>query len=184
MTTRPTCEDCGSKLVCRGCDDTRPTADDLYRGWRLLTPFGRYETIEKTSRPAGEFGPVVISTKETPGYAWRYFKHEKVYATPPEADWTHGTPEVRVFEGSWRDSAIYAIATSTATANPNMAGHTILAEAHDAGRGKGWKVHHRPEPTNELVVIDCESKAKARSTVRALAREYAKKMGVKVRIAE
>ena len=187
MTERPRCPDCDDRrLVCVDCDEQRPKAEDLYQGWRLLTPFGRWETVTD-AKSVGPYGPVVISTKETPGYPWRYYASERVTATPPEQRWTHGTPEIRVIEYTWsRDAPMYVIATTDSSHNRTVPlnSPSTLVQASFRGSGQGWGVQHRPDPMGDAVTIECPNKAKARSTMRALAREYAKKMGVKVRIAE
>lgn len=182
--TKPRCEGCGAELKCPGCDDTRPTADDVYRGWMLLTPFGRWEEITKTEQ-ANQYAPVYIWTKQTgEKRPFRYWRWTKVDARRPLETYA-GDPEVRVIEQEWRDGAMYAVATHSRSGRgiPGGSDGGVLVEARDAGRGQGWTVTHHPSPdSDDPEAIRCESKAKARSEVRRLGRQYAKDMGVKFRL--
>jgi hypothetical protein len=179
---RPGCPDCGIKLVCPDCDDTRPTAEQMYEGWRILSPFHRWETVTLVRDEFGPYGPVLIWTKELgPGaQPWRYTRWTKMDAIRPPFV-MHGTPEIRVYEHSWPDGPIYAVATMDTVVTMDLVPEGLLVQATTPGRGKGWTVSHRPVVGEGPVVIACPSKAKARTQVRALARAYAKTMHVKVR---
>lgn len=178
-TPRPTCPDCESrKLACPSCDDNRPTAEEIHAGWRIRSPFGRWETVERVQHD-NQYAPVLIWTKESgPHQSWRYPSWRKLDATRPELTF-NGTPEVRVFEYEWREGPMYAFATMDTIVPDIVSGDGILVSARPLGPGKGWEVAHRPDGGDQ-VVIACNGKAKARSELRWLARQYAKKLGVKL----
>lgn len=79
--TRPNCEECGTTLRCRDCDDTRPTADDIDPGWQIRSPFDRWETVTKVERP--QIGPVRIWTKESGTRAWTFYASTHLDAARP-----------------------------------------------------------------------------------------------------
>lgn len=184
---QPNCEACGLQLSCPDCNDSRPTAADIYTGWLIRTPFGRWEEVRKVQH-ANQYAPVYIWTKETgETRPFRYWRWTKMDARRPMEATYAGTPEIRIVEYGWTDSPIYAVAThsksSTSLIGGNDAG--VLVEGRFAGRGKGWHVVHHPDPaTDNQETIQCASKAQARSKVRELGRQYAKQMGVKMVIAE
>lgn len=177
-TERPRCPDCDEHdLVCPNCDDNRPTASDVDAGWRILSPFDRWETVARTE--GGGFSRVLIWTEETgPDQPWWYFPWSKLHAIRPE--WTpHGRAVIRVVEHRWPDSPMYAIACIDTNHDPDYVDPSgVIVQASTPGRGKGWTVSHRPG--GEVAVVVCDSKAKARSELRRLARQYAKTMGVKL----
>jgi hypothetical protein len=168
--------------VCPTCGDTRATANQIWAGWRLRTPLGRWENVARVEQPRGEYGPVLIWTEETGDQVpFRYWRLAKVDARPPELTF-HGQPELRVHEMSWRDGPIYVIPTMNTFAAPLGGGEHVLVEARHV-KGEGWQVVHRPDPmTDDVVVIRFANKAKARAEVRRLGREYAKKMGLKLAV--
>ena len=179
---KPRCGGCGAELKCQGCDDIRACAEELYAGMRIRTPFGRWESITRVSR-AGDYGPVFIYTTETSVIPRQYHRWTKVEAREPERE-SGGRPEVRVTEYDWRTGAILAAATHDRMGSPSIGDSGILVEAHTREGHSGWVVHHRPTPEGDVVQSHKPSKAAARTEVRRLAREYAKKMGVPMRIEE
>lgn len=173
----PTCDGCGAELKCLGCDDTRPTADEIYKDWQIRSPLDRWETVTKVEY-GGEHGPVLVWTDKTgPDYSWRYYRSTKVEAIRP-AGHLNGIPEIRIIEYSWGDGPIHAVPTLSTIHRTDMM--RVLVEARYVGKGKGWNVVHRPNGRGEPVTIHCESKAKARTAVRAAAKLHAKALGVKV----
>lgn len=172
----PQCPSCGAGLKCPGCDDIRPTAEDLHTGWQFRSPVDRWETVERTDSTG--YGPVRIWTKETgPDYCWLLWRHTKLEATRPPLH-LHGTPEIRIVEYEWRDGPMYAVATISTHRQPDT--FNALVEARHGGRGKGWIVTHRPNGNGDPVVIECASKAAARTSLRAAAKLHAKALGVKL----
>lgn len=177
---QPNCAECGLTLNCPDCNDTRPTAADIWTGWMIYTPFGRWELVVKTEQ-VNEYAPVYIWTKETGKRPFRYWRWTKMYARRP-MEVRGGTPEVRFVEHAWNDGPMYAVATHSSAGHGLLSGNDagVLVEAVFGGRGNGWKVVHRPDPaTDEPETFTCISKAQARTKVRELGRMYAKQMGVK-----
>lgn len=185
---RPQCPNCGAGLKCPSCDDLRPKAEEVYDGWRILSPFDRWELIERVDRPGGEYGPVLIYTAEVgPAQPWTYPRWVKVDATPPLLQ-LNGTPIVRVYEAEWADGPMYAYACLDTDHRrrrlPGGSDAGVLVEARTRGRGHPWQVQHRPGGAPEIVVTEHDSKAKARSELRRLAREFARLYKVKVVLPE
>ncbi len=183
MATRPSCPDCGTELACTHCDDNRPTAEDIYAGCRLLTPFDRWELVEKVDQPGGRYGPVLVWTKELTAAGaqrpWSFPRWRKVGMRRPESVY-HGTPEIRVVEHDYRDGAMYAAATKDTNVGELLGDDGVLVMAHQLpGKGAGWEVVDHPAG-HDTVKIHCDSKAEARSHVRRLARAYARAYGVKL----
>ncbi len=175
----PTCRGCGGDKKCLGCDDIRPEAEKLDQGWRFVSPLDRWETVERVER-SNEYAPVRVWTDKTgPGYSWLIPCWRKLHAVAPSLR-RHGTPEIRIVEyGYARDAPMYAIATLDTIYRPDVEYH--LVEARYTREG-GWKVVHRPDG-GEVVVVDCgRSKASARTALRAAARQHAKALGVKVAV--
>lgn len=135
MTTRPGCPECAATLTCPQCDDSRPDARDLSTGWRLRTPFGRWETITRAHQPH-EYAPVLIWTNLSGELPYRYTRWTKVDATRPE--WLiPGKPELRYFESAVRRTAGRAVkVTRIAYSHRLNAGkYAALAEqSHRLGR--------------------------------------------------
>lgn len=181
-TERPECPDCGDgKLTCPNCDDQRPTAEQVYPGWKILSPFDRWETIDRVDQ-ANQYAPVLIWTKESgPEQPWKYPRWRHLHALAPVLV-PHGKPEIRVVDYPWRDGPIYAAATIDTSYAEVPAGEGILVQARPLGKGKGWEVAHWPGGGTP-VTIHRDSKAQARAEVRRLAREYAKKFKVKLTLA-
>lgn len=176
--SEPTCRSCGGDKKCPGCDDIRPTADKLAPGWRFASPMNRWETVERVEQ-ANEYAPMRVWTDKTgPDYSWLIPHYRKLDAVAPPW-WPHGALEIRVVEYQYaRDAPMYAVLTLDTVYRPDN-DHPV-AEAHYS-RDDGWKVTHRPDGGGEAVVVDCgRSKAKARSALRAAARQHAKALGVKV----
>ncbi|MFG2056649.1 hypothetical protein ACGFI9_21765 [Micromonospora sp. NPDC048930] len=176
----PTCLSCGGDKKCLGCDDTRPKAERLDQGWRFMSPLDRWETVERVEQ-ANDYAPVRVWTDKTgPGYSWLIPRWRKLHAVAPALRW-HGTPEIRIFEYQYaRDAPMYAIATLGTVRQPDI--EDCLVEARYT-REDGWKVVHRPDGGGEPVVVDCgRSKARARTALRAAARQHAKALGVKVAV--
>ena len=174
------CDGCGKDKVCPGCDDVRPTAEDLYAGWLLRSPLERVETVERVEQEAPPYGPVRVWTKETgPDHCWIYPRWRKVDAVAPMQVFL-GKPEIRIVEYEGRDRPMYAIATvSTAGRRPLGEGAGVLAEA-GYSKASGWVVQDRPGG-GDVVTIRCESKAKARTALLAAARAHGKALKVPVR---
>lgn len=180
-TPRQRCDNCGGELKCPGCEDIRPIAEDLYHGWTLLSPFDRWENVERVTRPNGDFGPVVVYTVQCgPEQPWRYTRWTKVDAVRPQMH-LNGTPIIRIYEADWGDGPMYAYACIDTSHEglPHTLGASVLAQASTAGRGHPWKVQHNLGGS-DTVVIECASKAKARTELRAVARQYARLLKVKV----
>ncbi|MGJ3228888.1 hypothetical protein ACQEUV_26565 [Micromonospora aurantiaca (nom. illeg.)] len=174
----PTCLSCGGEKQCLGCDDTRPPAEKLDVGWRFVSPLDRWETVERVER-ANEYAPVQVWTDLTgPDYAWLIPAYRKVHAAAP-ARRLHGTPEIRVVEYKYaRDAPMYAVPALDTTHRHDVEQPLVTAQY---SREDGWRVFHRPDGGGDQVVIDCgRSKAKARTALRAAARQHAKALGVKV----
>ncbi|GAB3856711.1 hypothetical protein GCM10029963_53540 [Micromonospora andamanensis] len=173
----PTCLSCGGGKVCLGCDDTRPRADRLAPGWQFMSPMNRWETVERVEQ-ANEYAPVRVWTDKTgPDYSWLIPQWRQLDAIAPP--WRpHGTPEIRVVEYQYdRSAPMYAVITLDTVYRPDN--DDPVAEAHYS-RETGWKVTHRPGG-GDMIAIDCgRSKAKARTALRAAARQHAKALGVKV----
>jgi hypothetical protein len=179
--TKPACGDCGQTLTCGGCDDQRPTADQLYAGWMLRTPLGRWEQVVKVDDKLGYLGgPIFVYTEKSAGHGWKYNPRHHVDAERPRFP-LHGDPQVRVVELAGRDNAMYAVAClSTDQRNdPTYAG--VIAWASTPGRGEGWTVEPR-FGDGPHKVVRCDSKREARTELRALARRYARALGAKFHI--
>lgn len=181
-TERPQCPDCGDgRLTCRNCDDQRPTAEHVWPGWKILSPFDRWETIDRIDQ-ANPYASVLIWTEESgPEQPWKYPRWRHLDAIAPPLV-VHGKPEIRVVDYPWRDSAIYAAATIDTSYAEIVSGDGILVQASPLGKGKGWEVVHSPGGGPQ-VVIHRDSKAQARAEVHRLAREYARKFKVKLTLA-
>lgn len=183
---KPTCESCGRELQCDGCDDTRPTAEDLGPGWRVLSPFGRWEDVERVAQE-NRYAPVQVWTKQAgPDFSWIYGRWEKIEARRPAWLTNRGEPEIRVLV-SKDDVRMYVAATTGDTRYGWSApgSSAILAEAGNAGRGKGWWVW--VSPTMGILTPPADeglTKDKARSELKRHAREFGKLLKVKVRIVE
>lgn len=174
---QPNCVDCGQELACRECNDTRPTAGDLYAGWRILSPFDRWETIVKVEHP-DRYGPVRVWTSELgEQIPWTFPAWRKMTAREPDTR-MHGEPEIRVVEYDYaRDAPMYAVATASTNRGDIITGDGVLVRATYT-RGEGWTVHHHwPDRGGPPEATRRGSKAAARTEVRRIAREYAKKMG-------
>ncbi|OKI52875.1 hypothetical protein [Micromonospora sp. CB01531] len=174
----PTCLSCGGTKQCLGCDDVRPVAEKLAQGWRFVSPLNRWETVERVDQ-ANEYAAVQVWTDKTgPDYSWSIPPWRKLDAVAPP--WRpHGVPEIRVWEYDYaRDAPMYAVVTLDTIYRPDT-DHALVEARYS--REDGWKVIHRPDG-GEVVVIHCESKAKARSALRAAARQHAKALGVKVTV--
>lgn len=176
----PTCLNCGGGKKCLGCDDTRPTAEKLAPGWRIVSPLDREETVERVEQ-ATEYAPVRVWTDKTGSdYSWLIPRWRKLDAAAPPRHGRHGTPEIRIIEHRFgRDAPMYAVPTLDTVYRPDNF-EDYLAEAHYS-RETGWTVTHRPDGGGERVAVDCgRSKAKARTALRQAARQHAKALGVKV----
>lgn len=173
----PTCLGCGGDRKCLGCDDVRHEAEALSPGWRFVSPLNRWETVTRTEQ-ANEYAPVRVWTNLTgQGYSWLITRWQKVDAVAPPPRTLHGTPEIRVFEHDYaRDAPMYAVPTLDTVHRPDTSEHLVEARY---SRERGWAVSHRPNG-GELITVWCDSKAKARTALRAAAREHAKALGVKV----
>ncbi|WP_320069140.1 hypothetical protein [Micromonospora sp. RTGN7] len=173
----PTCRICGGSKKCVGCDDIRPVAEQVAQGWQVVSPLGRWETVERVER-ATEFSAVRVWTDRTgPGYSWSIPPWRKLDAAAPPRR-CHGVAEVRVWEHDYaRDAPMYAVITLDTIHRPDTE-HPLAQASYS--REAGWAVTHRPDG-GEVVVIDCgRSKAAARTALRAAARQHAKALGVRV----
>lgn len=179
-TPRPGCPDCETaKLACPNCDDNRPTAEDIDVGWRIWTPFGRWETVEKTHQ-SNRFGPVLIWTREAgTAQPWRYARVRRLDARAPENPGA-GIPEIRVVEDLGAHEPMIAYATFD-TNESGFDGGGMLAIANRPDAGGGWQVVHWPGH-GEPVHINHPSKAKARAELHRIAADYAEKMNVRVTV--
>lgn len=183
---RSQCESCGHDLVCKGCDDIRPKAEDLYAGWLIHSPFGVWETITKVEQ-ASEYAPVRVWTAERGNkISWTYPRWQKVNAREPLSNIFHGEPEIRAAVGNSRHQMWVAATTDTTRYGWNYPdSEAMLAEAGFAGRGKGWWVRVAPRmgfiETPAAVGL---SKEKARSELKRHAKEFGKLLGIKVKIDE
>ncbi|MBX7264952.1 hypothetical protein KIF24_02025 [Micromonospora sp. Llam7] len=177
LKNEPTCRSCGGNKQCTGCDDTRPQANRLAPGWQFMSPMNRWETVERIEQ-ATQYAPVRVWTDKTgPDYSWLIKQWCQLDAIAPP--WRpHGTPEIRIVEyGYDRSAPMYAVITLDTIYRPEN--DNPVAEAHYS-REAGWKVTHRPGG-GEVAVVDCgRSKAKARTALRAAARQHAKALRVKV----
>ncbi len=185
LPARPGCGVCGTRLVCHDCDDLRPTAEDLYGGWRLLSPFSRWETVTKTEHSAGG-ARVLVWTKESGARPWVYWYRTKVTAHAPEQH-LHGRPEVRVTEHDFAGGLIYAFACLDTDQRSYIDTTGVLVQATFVGRGKGWNVTHLPtDPATGdeggQIVTNFPTKAKARSELIRVARQLAHEYGVPLNI--
>lgn len=173
----PTCLGCGGDRKCLGCDDIRPEAEKLYAGWQFVSPLDRWETVVRTEQ-ANEYAAVRVWTDKTgPDYSWRIPHYRRIDAVAPSPRTLHGKPEIRIVEFEYaRDAPMYAIPTLDTVWRPDIDDHLVEARY---SRGNGWTVTHRPDG-GEPVVILCDSKAKARTALRAAARQHAAALGVKV----
>jgi hypothetical protein len=184
---RPGCPDCQEgTLICPVCDDRRPTAADLDIGWRLRTPFGRWETVTDV-RQDNPYAPIQVRTVESgPDLAWPYPRWRHLDAHPADQD-LYGTPEIRVVEYDGAAAPMYAVATRAGAHPDVVTGEGILATASRLSRlsngqvQAGWQVCHQTR-TDKPVVVACGSKAKARTQLRRMAGEYAKAYKVPLRL--
>lgn len=175
---RPACPQCGVGMRCLDCEyeDLKPEASELYAGCRLLTPFGRWETVSRIVSP--KFGRMTIFTEESGGRPWRYWRTSKVRYTKPLASQEDGTPELRMVQQYGRDGAMYLVATRSTIHNPSLSGAVELAYAR-YNRTAGWNIVYYPDPETDLHTTEpAGSKAKARTRIRQLGKQYAKEMGV------
>lgn len=174
---RPACPACGLGTRCHDCEDLRPTAEVIsdYGDWQIRTPFGRWEDVVRIERP--KFGRLAIWTKQSGDQPWRYWRSEKVDAVRRVT--YSGTPEIRLVENYGRDAMMWITATQDTVVSPRIHSAAELATAVYIRDEHGWKISHRPGSEEEPTIITCESKAKARSLLKALGRAYAKTMGVK-----
>ncbi|NJP33723.1 hypothetical protein [Micromonospora thermarum] len=176
----PTCLSCGADKKCLGCDDVRPEAEKLDQGWRIISPLDRWETVERVEQ-ANEYAPVRVWTDKTgPDYSWLIPRWRKLHAVAPPVRW-QGTPEIRVVEYEYaRDAPMFAVTTLDTVYRPELEDQLVEARY---SRESGWRVVHRPDGGGAPVVIDCgRSKAKARTALRAAARQHAKALGVQVTV--
>ena len=82
-----------------------------------------------------------------------------------------------------RSAPMFAAACSSSDRSPANNSAGVLVQAYVGEQGEGWFVSHRPDPNADPVRIQCKvGKAQARTMLRQLARDYAKKLGVKARI--
>ncbi len=185
----PRCPSCESRtLVCPGCDDTRPAADELYTGWMIVSPFNRWETVTRTERH--QYGQILVYTDQTgDGFAWTYHASDRVTAVRPLLMST-GKPQIRIIEYAWADGPMYALATTSSVVAVNYEASQCLVEARHLGRGKGWVVSHRrngsspprfDDATETNVVTDhVATKAQARAALTRAARQIGKQLQVEV----
>jgi hypothetical protein len=173
----PRCPGCGAEMKCLGCDDIRPRAEDLGRGWLLRSPLDRVETVTRVERDAS-YGPLRVWTAETGDHPWLYWHAAKVDAVRP-LQRLRGEPEIRIVEHSGRDGPMYAVATSSTVHSPVRDSAAALVEAVYS-KSTGWTVAHRPDG-GDVVTVACESKAKARTALMAAARQHAKALKIPVR---
>lgn len=178
--SRPRCE-CGIKLQCRDCDDNRPTAGDIYAGWQIRSPFDRWETVTRTEHP--EIGPVRIWTAESGDRAWTFYDDKHLDATPPRQN-LHGEPEVRVMEFDGANKPMAAVACLSTDHRMHPGGDSLLVFASTSGRGRGWTVSYRSDDASSSIVTEHDSKPKARSELRRVARQLAKRYGVRLALPE
>lgn len=183
MTTRSGCESCGSELTCRNCDDNRPTAADLYAGWKLRTELGTWETVKRVAQK-NEYAPVFVWTQERPDFAWEYTRYCKVDAVAPAIK-INAAPEVR-FLDSDGDMSMHVVAGVDTT----RYGWTLapsqgtFAMAAFAGRGKGWWIQAQRGngERDEAARAQGLSKSEARAELKKIGREFAKRLKVKFTI--
>lgn len=174
----PTCLSCGGDKKCLDCDDIRPEAEKLAEGWRFMSPLDRWETVQRVEQ-ANDYAPVRVWTDKTgPDYSWLIPRWRKLHAVAPPLRW-QGTPEIRIVEHRFgRDAPMYAVTTLDTVHRPDV-GHYLVEARYS--REDGWRVIHRPDGGGEVLVVDCgRSKAKARTALRAAARQHAKALGVQV----
>lgn len=178
-TAKPACVDCDGELSCPSCTDPRPIAGRVDAGWRLLTPLGRWEDVVSADQPT-MFDPVLIRTRQSGEHLWRYRRTDKVHAHAPHHA-VYGTPEVRIIEGRWRDGPIQAVACTDREDVDIPTGARILAFAAKEHGTKLWIVYtyHNDGNTQRM---PADSKATARTLVRAAGRAAAKTLGVRFRI--
>lgn len=176
----PTCLSCGGDKKCVGCDDTRPEARKLQQGWRFVSPLNRWETVERVEQ-ADDYAPVRVWTDQTgAGYSWLIPRWQKLHAVAP-ARLFHGTPEIRIVEvGYARDAPMCAVATLDTVYQPDF-GDPLVQAVYS--REHGWRVIHRADGGGDVLIVDCgRSKARARTALRAAARQHAKALGVQVAV--
>jgi hypothetical protein len=172
-TSQPVCPQCGTVMHCHDCEDQRPTAGDVEAGWRLRTHLGRWETVATVVHPP--YQQVRIYTEESGTHQWRYWATTRVTANPPEATYP-GEPEVR-FLDSTRDNAMWLTATSSTTVHPGLSLESELGYARYQRDDHCWVVTHRPG--DEQIVTVAPSKAKARTQLKKIGRDYARTLGVR-----
>jgi hypothetical protein len=113
-----------------------------------------------------------------PDYSWLIPRWRRLDAVVPPTRTLHGTPEIRIFEFEYaRDAPMYAVTTLDTVWQPDLDDQLVEARYH---RDSAWTVTHRPDGGGDLVVVRCDSKAKARTALRAAARQHAEALGVKV----
>ncbi len=185
----PVCARCETELECPDCKELRrpTTAHDIYAPGHLLTPFDRWETVERVERTSGGFY-VHVWTKECgPNFFWSYYQHDRVKFVPARTDGP-AVPEIRVVEQDGRDGYMYVLAIPQGRSYGLVPpAPSVLAESRSGGRGKGWWVQTRPAgeaaedgTISRHVPEVVDSKAQARSKLHKVARAYAKTLGVKV----
>lgn len=180
MNMRPRCPDCGTGLICPDCDDTRPKAREIWAGWRIRSPFGRWETVTRTEQSAGGVYTNIWTSESGRDNPWVYSSSDHLDAERPRHE-LHGEPEIRVLEGGFRDAGIYIVACIDTDMRGYASSVATLASAMTMGRGKGWQVQYRK--AGEFVGEPCSSKSEARRFMHRLAKDYAKSYGVKLNLA-
>lgn len=182
---QPNCEECGSELQCRNCNDTRPKAENIYAGWRLLTPLGTWETVARIKQE-NDYSPVFVWTEERPDFAWEYARWKKVDAVSPGIR-LHGTPEVRFWGGIDRGTSMMVCAIlDTEHLSWSMPGERILAQAGNGGRGIGWWIQAQDGSGEAKLkaVAKGLTKDQAKAELKRLGRDFAKRLKVKFRVQE
>lgn len=182
---RPQCENCGHDLACKGCDDTRPKAEDLYTGWLIYSPFGVWETITRIVQE-NQYAPVRVWTAERGAdFSWEYPRWRKVDAREPLTSLLHGEPEIRVAIGNSRTQMWVAATTDTSRwgwSYPES--EAMLAEAGSV-RGQGWWVRVAPGiGIMETPIRQGLTKEQARSELKRQGKKFGKQLGMKVTVDE
>lgn len=172
---RPSCPACEGKMSCTDCDDMRPRAERIYAGCRLLTPLHRWEKVTETERP--KFGKMIIRTEESGPVPWRYWPTDRIRFTEPETA-NGGEPEVRMMSGYGPFGIMHLAATSSSFGMPSISSSNELAHARYDKQNRKWVIVHYPDDSHDHTTIEADSKAKARTALRRLGKEYAKKLGV------
>jgi hypothetical protein len=121
----------------------------------------------------------VWTDKTGPDYSWLLPRRRQFDAVPPPGH-QHSTPEIRIVEsGHGREAPMFAFIALGADYYPTPSFDDLLVMA-TYKRGEGWTVTHRPDGGGASVTIACTGKARARTELRAAARQHAKVLGVKV----